>query len=244
MTDPPRLELADNDGSPACAWYFETAQDLEERIPFNQIVNLAVHDLQNIGDFSVWAYAKSVAHRDRPASDALRTATAERKKELAPLIPQGWRGTFDDWKDAIYQFEAKGEVRFREEHGTEHWKEGPRDLVAAMKKYMAEVLKGTTTAPRRFPDAKIAMYGAGARRGAGSTPRWTTDGSYIFGADSRTIESERTYWTDKDGILVGQTKGHAGQAWSIKPWTPPVTQKVNVNDFALTGLFGPLAAFL
>ncbi|MFI8265507.1 hypothetical protein [Streptomyces sp. NPDC085665] len=59
-----------------------------------------------------------------------------------------------------------------------------------------------------------------ADKAQGSTFRWVYDGTHIYGADSKTVPSERTYWTDEGGSLVGKDKGGPGQAWTLAPWKP------------------------
>uniref|UniRef100_UPI000B0781C7 hypothetical protein n=1 Tax=Nocardia yamanashiensis TaxID=209247 RepID=UPI000B0781C7 len=45
------------DGSISTSWYFNTRYDKGDQGPRNQIASLAVHDLQNIGDYCVWLNA-------------------------------------------------------------------------------------------------------------------------------------------------------------------------------------------
>ncbi len=85
---------------------------------------------------------------------------------------------------------------------------------------------------------------AAARREEGSTYRWAYDGTYIYGADSKTVPAERTYWTDEGGSLVGRSKGGPGQTWSLAAWKPTEAQPDPVRAVALTGLFGPIAGLL
>ncbi|MGX4695192.1 hypothetical protein [Streptomyces sp. JNUCC 63] len=58
------------------------------------------------------------------------------------------------------------------------------------------------------------MRGCGDSRSTGNTCRWVYDGTYIYGADSKTAAVERTYWTDDNGYLVGKNKG--GPCWVPK----------------------------
>ncbi|MFJ9079471.1 hypothetical protein ACIRO3_30175 [Streptomyces sp. NPDC102278] len=75
--------------------------------------------------------------------------------------------------------------------------------------------------------------------------RWAYDGTHIYGADSKTVPTERTYWTDEAGYLVGKSKGGPAQAWTLAAWKPAQTQQPDpVRAIALTGLFGPIAGFL
>ncbi|MFZ4237440.1 hypothetical protein ACOZGD_19925 [Streptomyces murinus] len=90
-------------------------------------------------------------------------------------------------------------------------------------------------------NAPTRLGGCGVSRFENSTYRWTTDGTYIFGADSETVPAERTYWTDDNGYLVGKKKGGPGQTWTIATWTPPV----RTGEHPLfTGMFGPLGRAL
>ncbi|MFF9818738.1 hypothetical protein [Streptomyces sp. NPDC014006] len=70
------------------------------------------------------------------------------------------------------------------------------------------------------------------------------DGTHIYGADSRTVQAEQTYWTDAGGYLVGKTKGGPGQTWKLTPWKPAPETRTDVGDAVLTGLFGPFAGLL
>ncbi|MEW2139531.1 hypothetical protein AB0892_23605 [Streptomyces sp. NPDC005409] len=88
------------------------------------------------------------------------------------------------------------------------------------------------------------MHGCGASRTSSRTYRWTYDGTCIHGADSTTVPAERTYWTDRSGLLIGKDKGGPGQAWTLAPWTPRAeTQSDPVRAIALTGVFGLVAGF-
>ncbi|MFJ5806534.1 hypothetical protein [Streptomyces sp. NPDC093093] len=257
-TDPPKLELADDDGSPACAWYFETADDSQERAPFNQIVNVAVRDLQNIGNYCVWldvtkpAPGHSRSHAAGQASTTLDAAfgalTEERKKELATLIPEGWTGGERDWRMHCVRSTALGDRRYLMGVSAAPWTGDNDVLLGALKAYTAEVKAGcvpvAASGSSGIAVRPMRMYGSGASRTKDRTYRWDTDGAYIFGADSKTVPSEQTYWTDNDGQLIGGPEGAAGQTWTIKPWTPPPAPKASLNDYELTGLFGPLGAFL
>ncbi|MER7195916.1 hypothetical protein [Streptomyces flaveolus] len=117
-------------------------------------------------------------------------------------------------------------------------------FVEAMNTYLAEAAKGGVTVPGATVSSRTGMFGCGAMRGENSTYRWRYDGTYIYGADDRTVPAEQTYWTDEDGRLVGKSKGGAGQKWKIAPWTePPKTSQYDVSDVYLTGFFGPLSRF-
>ncbi|MFK0235324.1 hypothetical protein [Streptomyces vinaceus] len=58
------------------------------------------------------------------------------------------------------------------------------------------------------------------------------------------MPSDRTYWTDDGGYLVGKSKGGPGQTWTLAAWKPPSRQADPVKAIALTGLFGPIADLL
>ncbi|MEU2835301.1 hypothetical protein ABZ667_43150 [Streptomyces lavendulae] len=114
-------------------------------------------------------------------------------------------------------------------------------LIAALETYVEAAAKEGIVPPVIAADSTTRMYGSGASNGPSSTYGWTYDGTYIYAADSHTIPSEQTYWTDAGGYLVGRPKGGPGQTWSIVKWTPtPPTP--NYTAVALTGLFGPLGA--
>ncbi|MEV1025061.1 hypothetical protein [Streptomyces sp. NPDC050264] len=94
-TDPPALELGADDGSAACAWYLNTGEDPQYRIPYLQIVNVAVRDLQNIGNYCVCLQTERRA-KHAPEHDELaavhRALTGGQKQELAAVIPTAWSG--------------------------------------------------------------------------------------------------------------------------------------------------------
>lgn len=136
----------------------------------------------------------------------------------------------------------KGIIRFTNDHydTTED-----KRIVAGLDAYLEAAAKEGIVPPVIASDAPTRLYGCGASRGEGSTYGWTYDGTYIYGADSKTVPSERTYWTDEDGYLVGKPKGGPGQTWSIKPWTPSKPPAgISRSDIALTGLFGPIGRAL
>ncbi|MFE2330252.1 hypothetical protein ACFXD5_41190 [Streptomyces sp. NPDC059385] len=59
------------------------------------------------------------------------------------------------------------------------------------------------------------------------------------------MPSERTYWTDENGILVGKNKGSPGQTWTLTPWKRTPEESPNLlRAILLTGLFGPLGPAL
>ncbi|QRV25867.1 hypothetical protein I6J39_00160 [Streptomyces californicus] len=116
-------------------------------------------------------------------------------------------------------------------------------FVEAMRAYLDAAAKEGITKPVSTASSRTGMYGCGAKRYEGSTYRWDYDGTYITASDSKTVPSERTYWTDDDGRLVGKTKGGPGQKWTVTPYKEPA-DKVNGEDIFLTGLFGPLASIL
>ncbi|WP_435240260.1 hypothetical protein [Streptomyces sp. YPW6] len=126
-------------------------------------------------------------------------------------------------------------------------KDATRDkrIVAGLEAYVAAAAKEGIVPPVIASNATTRMHGCGVGRGEGSTYGWAYDGTYIYGADSKTVPSERTYWTDEDGYLVGKPKGGPGQTWSIKPWTPTKPPEgISRTDIALTGLFGPIGRAL
>lgn len=96
-TDPPALELGPPDGSLATAWYFDTAHDSLERQPFNQIVNVAVRDLQNIGNRCVWLYTDSYTeaadkwHAQQQFAAKMHDLPDDLRERLSQLIPEEWK---------------------------------------------------------------------------------------------------------------------------------------------------------
>ncbi|MFE3618440.1 hypothetical protein, partial [Streptomyces anulatus] len=123
--------------------------------------------------------------------------------------------------------------------------EWDKRVIAALRAYLDEAAK-EGIAPSPFTSAsRTRMFGCGAKRGKGATYRWAYDGTYIYGSDSETVPSERTYWTDHNGQLVGKHKGVPGQTWTIAPWKPtPAQAESDVSAILLTGLFGPIGSVL
>ncbi|MGW6568432.1 hypothetical protein [Streptomyces sp. NPDC054975] len=389
VTDKPTLELGTPDNSPSTAWWFNTTQDGVERQPFNQIVNFAVDEYQNIGRYGVWMYTDySDDFDDRNYSEGLYESRlndlpVELRTKLGALIPKEWHAwhtksysaRLEDWKEAHYETEemrvrliaeleawaadeeplsadkfaqlkairerkiAEAEARARrewerawrgEDEETDPYE--PSDEARPQKPSKEELalLKEVETEPRaariesrteellpaaqerrnkalelewqrRAPvasleewhmncallafhkngvirltnhnyespeDRKVAaavraytdaaakegikplvisqsaarteLYGCGASRHEGSTYRWVYDGTHIYGADSKTVPAEQTYWTDEDGRLVGKNKGGPGQTWTLAPWKPSPQATDPVRAVVLTGLFGPL----
>lgn len=380
VTDKPTLELGTPDNSPATAWSFSTLDDGQERRPFNQFVNFAVTEYQNIGNFCVWMYTdRSDEALDRHRSKTLfesklNDLPAELRTKLGKLIPEEWNTwraeTYSDSQDrwkwenraaeaaraeleadleawatdeeplssemlarlkatrerrleytlAVWEarnrcMEVKQEkpsdddpellkeialqpradrvstrsgellpaVRERRQAAMElEWKlrapvealedwhfrcsllafqgdagirqtgidyetnEGKK-IIAAHRAYLAaaaeegikpSIVSSTSTA------ARTGLSGCGRSRDKGSTYRWVYDGTHIYGADSKTVPSERTYWTDDDGQLVGKDKGAPGQSWTLAPWKPTPQKPDVARAVVLTGLFGPLGVIL
>lgn len=119
-----------------------------------------------------------------------------------------------------------------------------RRIMTALDAYAKAAAKEGIVPPVIAADSTTRMYGSGASNYEGSTYGWTYDGTHIYAADSRTIPSQQTYWTDAGGYLVGRPKGGPGQSWSITAWTPTPEPDTNLGAVTLTGLFGPLNKFL
>lgn len=116
-----------------------------------------------------------------------------------------------------------------------------RRITAAMARYVKAAAKEGIVPPVIASDSTTRLYGCGAVNAGSSTYNWTYDGTYIYAADSDTIPSQQTYWTDNNGYLVGRPKGGPGQTWSIVKWTPTKPEPgTSLSETALTGLFGPL----
>ncbi|MFE6498238.1 hypothetical protein [Streptomyces sp. NPDC057748] len=380
VTEKPTLELGTADNSPATVWSFSTSEDGEERQPFNQIVNFAVSEYQNIGRYCVWMDTDSSAdYHDRKYSEELYQTRlddlpADLRTKLGALIPEEWNTWFagvhseslERWKRENFlpagvrarmvaeqeawaadkeplsteqlaqlkaireqeidyaeekvrrqQAEKQGRRPYAEDEEEPQWAkeeaallnevgQGPRgervrarirelsnaefkrwiaavDLewqrrtpVAALEFWHTQCANlafhdngvvsydtgdgKITAAVRAYIDAaakegikpsivsragaSTRMHGTGARRSKGSTYRWVFDGTHIYGADSKTVPSERTYWTDQDGVLVGKSKGGSGQTWTVAPWKPSPKAPDPARAIILTGLFGPLGVAL
>ncbi|MGW6568430.1 hypothetical protein [Streptomyces sp. NPDC054975] len=130
-------------------------------------------------------------------------------------------------------------------HGEDKLNAFDKKFVEAMRGYLTAAAKQGIAKPVSSVDSPTGMYGCGAKRYGGSTYRWDYDGTYITASDSKTVPSERTYWTDNDGLLVGKAKGGPGQKWTIAPYEEPAkTDKADGEDIFLTGMFGPLTSIL
>ncbi|MDX2394963.1 hypothetical protein NJL88_33840 [Streptomyces sp. DK15] len=318
VTEPPVLELGPADGSIATAWYFHTAQDGSERLPFNQIASVAVRDLQNIGNYCVWLDASENSNA-RDARDAQKLFAGkvndlpqDAKERLAKVIPDAWktdqkaerkvvaRSRANKNAQAVYEralkegaSEAQAEASAKQSmagliaerelkapaEDLENWsllcaefslnggkkvretdvpakgviRPGPKekfdwseDFVPAARVFLDAAANEGVLPATTVSGAMTALYGCGASRRTSlrypkATYRWTTDGTYIYGADSMTVSAERTYWTDDQGYLVGKDKGGPGQAWTLAPWTPPPADRFDGESALFTGLFGPIA---
>lgn len=120
----------------------------------------------------------------------------------------------------------------------------PRDekFVSALRAYLQAVAEEGIRPQADASGARTEMYGSGASRKSGSTYRWVFDGTHIYGADSKTVPAERTYWTDDNGYLVGRNKGGPGQTWTLASWKAPApAARAAAPALLLTGLFGPIA---
>ncbi|WP_097967596.1 hypothetical protein [Streptomyces sp. or20] len=386
VTTKPTLELGIPDNSPATAWWFSTINDGVERQPFNQIVNFAVDEYQNIGRYCVWMYTDSLSNNDDRAHseevyvNKLNNAPADLRAKLDALIPDEWNTWYaernsrmvEHWKEAPQErlrvkitaemeawaadeeplgAEKLAQLKAIREREIEHIEaqqrrdeeadrlrrrrkapepfdetaglseedralleeigRGPRaarirsrtkELLPAVKErrnkdlelkwqrllpvatleswhrncavlafyadggirlsgdYETPLDKRVAAAIRVYMEAaskegikpsvmgksgaRTKMYGCGASRGGSSTYRWVYDGTHIYGADSTAIPSERTYWTDEDGRLVGKNKGGPGQTWTLASWKPTAPAADPVRAVTLTGLFGPLGIVL
>ncbi|MEV6059920.1 hypothetical protein AB0L62_07935 [Nocardia asteroides] len=268
VTDRPWLHLGEPDGSISTAWYFKTTHDGVERAPYDQIVNVAVGDLQNIGDFCVWFTAGEKHHRQEFEEEAKAVAEARanrseaRKRYLEDyidsIVPKQWdsaQKTLDNWEFWCWAYATRKEQcledRFwndYDNHGRGKYRGDKDALIEAIKTYNQEAAKDGVYIPSPWVtgSASSRLDGCGRSRYRGTTYRWATDGTHIFAADSTTVNHEQTYWTDSNGFLVGRVKGQPGQSWTFKAWTPPVAdERDNTADaLLLTGLFGPLGAVL
>jgi len=254
ITGEPDLELGEPDGSAATAWWFSTIHDGVERRPFNQIVSHAVGEYQNIGDYCVWLdinWFPTADDRNRAADEFRRTLDdmpPDLKEKLAALPPEAF------WEEAQEQLGAGASLAQKLELWhvycasvtfPEHHVEEDHDGVEAAQSYMDAAAEAGFHRPEvEAGRTSTRMYGCGARREKDSTYRWAYDGTHIYGADSKTVPAERTYWTDEGGSLVGRSKGGPGQTWTLATWKPSQTQRDPVKAVALTGLFGPIAGLL
>ncbi len=255
VTEKPTLQLGEADGSPATAWWFSTIDDAAERRPFNQIVSHAVGEYQNIGDHCVWLdiQARPAAEDRRRAAEQFRhklnDMPGDLKEKLAVLLPEAFKAEAETELGADASLSEVLDLWHRycaslmfPEHNVE---EDPEGTEAAQSYLDAAAEAGIHPPPVESDRALTRMYGCGASRDKNSTYRWAYDGTHIYGADSKTVPTERTYWTDDGGYLIGRNKGGPGQTWTLTAWNHRTqTQPDPVKAIALTGLFGPIAGLL
>jgi hypothetical protein len=252
VTEKPALELGEPDGSPATAWWFRSLDDATERRPFNQIVSHAVGEYQNIGEYCVWLDIQSrpTAEDRRRAADQFRhklnDMPGSRKEELSVLLPEAFKAEAESELGADAGLSEVLDLWHRycaslvfPEHNVEEDLEGPE---AAQSYLDAAAEDGVHPPAVESGRSSTRLHGCGASRGTNSTYRWAYDGTHIYGADSKTVPSERTYWSDEGGYLTGKVKGGPGQSWTLTAWKPPAGIPHDpVRAIALTGLFGPAA---
>ncbi|MFD4351463.1 hypothetical protein ACFWPX_02830 [Nocardia sp. NPDC058518] len=271
-TAPPELELGDADGSMACAWYLETSYDRSDAGPRNQIVNVAVRDLQNIGNHCVGARANGSY-----AGDALTRrvafARAIRERRLAATMPAAWTGNEQEWQGLVKDTmkvigdslvfgndeEQAAFARKLEQQVRDTWDPCPPSawvgdmqvLFDSIRAYDKKWQTDSEPVPDEDPQpggesSAMEMRGCGQDQGEGITQRWSTDGTHIWStSDRKYLPAVVSYWTDRDGVLIGRDKsdGYA-QRWTIQPWAPPPARSRTVDATGLlsTGLFGPLSS--
>ncbi|GAA5062191.1 hypothetical protein [Streptomyces similanensis] len=114
-TVPPSVELGENDGSEATAWYYRYHEDALERRPFNQIASTAVDKHQNIGEYSVWMYSDSLAvEREKESlregyASRLNDATGGTAERLDALIPEAWKTrAAQDYEEELRYWKLEG----------------------------------------------------------------------------------------------------------------------------------------
>lgn len=138
---------------------------------------------------------------------------------------------------AFLQFNAPENVRVSGSHAQTGQ---DKRMAAAMRAYLDAAAKEGIRPQSQAVSARMEMYGCGASRGENRTYRWEYDGTYIYGADSKTVPSERTYWTDDNGYLVGKDKGGPGQKWTLTSWKPAPAEDRDMTPALRTGLFGSI----
>ncbi|MEV7512662.1 hypothetical protein AB0O57_32360 [Streptomyces sp. NPDC091201] len=196
---------------------------------------------------------------DKEALALLQELDARSEKigtRIAGLYPQVEERVMGDlekqWQNRVPVQELElwhalcSHLEVRGERGLRHPKFREARFITAMRAYLdAAAKEGIRPTPAAASAGWTDMNGCGASRGRNSTYRWVYDGTHIYGADSRTVPQERTYWTDDNGYLVGKNKGGPGQTWTLAPWKPSAPKTgISAGGAILTGLFGPLAGFL
>ncbi|MQY27300.1 hypothetical protein [Nocardia aurantia] len=235
-TPAPSLELGDSDRATVTAWYLDTTYDRDHRAPRNQLVSVAAREQRNIGDYCVTLDSDSAPEEELPD----RQARTHRRADLEHLMPSEWgqpgsksvevTRTWHDFcgpytHELFHQWGENAEEMLlliceddppAQWHGTD-----AQVLFDAVKAYHVESsqpLPKVTAADLHHRDTAITMDSCTADRATGVTYQWQTDGHYIWGADSTTIPSHRTYWTDNGSHgLVARRKGGTGQTWTCTP---------------------------
>ncbi|MFJ9643019.1 hypothetical protein [Streptomyces sp. NPDC101206] len=198
------------------------AEQLGVRSLLSQLRSIGV-DAQFLGD------TEAVWKTERALVEALKAETPVRAWQLrAPLRGVARWNAGCAW---LALYDADG------------LRASDREHVEEMRAYVAAAEKGGVTVPPSRVSARTTMYGCGAKRYSGGTYRWIFDGTYIYAADSKTVPSERTYWTDQDGTLVGKAKGGEGQKWTLAKAKEPAKPagRSAAEDVFFSGLFGPVA---
>lgn len=171
--------------------------------------------------------------------DDLERAAREEWDRMAPVRDR------EEWYSACSFLATGGPDTVHLTGGPSGKTERDKKLIAAMRAYLdAAAKEGITPAAPASSSARTEMHGCGADRYEHSTYRWEYDGTHIYGADSTTVPSERTYWTDENGFLVGKDKGGPGQTWTLTQWKPPAPQPNMARALLFTGLFGPFGVAL
>ncbi|WP_042804706.1 hypothetical protein [Streptomyces sp. C] len=179
------------------------------------------------------------AHQVRVRASNLLPEILERRAAAQAATPHN---NLHAWhSQCAYRKVTGGAIRFTSPH---YETDEDQRIAAALDTYLEAAAKEGIVPPVIAADSTTRVHGCGAIRYTGATYGWTYDGTYIYGADSKTVPSEQTYWTDADGYLVGRPKGGKGQTWSIVKWTPTPRPGTDVSEAALTGLFGPIGNML
>ncbi|MER5880648.1 hypothetical protein ABT119_32595 [Streptomyces sp. NPDC001910] len=174
-----------------------------------------------------------------------RSQVEEQEKHAAKTLADLWQRRIpavrqEEWHSLCVQYTYGMHLSWiRTDDKTQREK-----ITAGLRTYLEALAKEGVTPLKGTSGARTRMHSTGNTRSSHSTYRWEFDGTHIYGADDTCIPSERTYWTDRGGELVGERKGSPGQTWTLAPWKPAPPAPDPGRALALTGLFGPLGAII
>ncbi|MEU3204971.1 hypothetical protein ABZ702_14075 [Streptomyces cyaneofuscatus] len=151
-------------------------------------------------------------------ASTLHEAWAERRsKELEQEYKDGFAvAALEQWHELCAFIALPEDIEIKMHTDPDKDKE----IKAGLRAYIDAVAQEGVTASPAWSSAQFRTQGCGRGRSSNDTYRWEYDGTHIYAADSKTLPAERTYWTDRDGTLLGRPQGGPGQTWTLASWTP------------------------